>query len=535
MAILPSSGRFQCSLSLSKKHEYFNHAMTEFPEPVVPGLTDVEYRNVVNSVGEGFIVLDKNFFILDVNNETLRLNRRSRGELVGRDHWEVWPETIGTPIENAYRKVMAERVAVTCKYQLKFKRGDCWLEIRAYPVEAGMAAFFRDVTHAEQALIALQESEDRFRAALAATGVMWTNDSMGRMTGEQAGWASLTGQSQDEYQNFGWAAALHPDDAEPTITAWNAAVAERRTFEFEHRVRRHDGAWRDFAVKAVPVITDCGTVREWVGVHTDITDRKKGEEALHSTAGELALSDRRKSEFISTLAHELRNPLAPIRNGLQVLRMAPDNLTTVSRVTAVMDRQVAQMVHLIDDLLDMARISRGQIEVRRLPVDLKQIVAIAIETSQPIIEASHHDLSVDIGNTPLILLADATRIAQVISNLLNNAAKYTPPYGQIFLNAKREDDMAVITVLDTGIGIPPESMAGIFDMFSQVAEHRLHAQGGLGIGLSLVHTLVQLHGGSINAFSGGEGMGSNFVVKLPLASSETDAERSSHFDIAVAR
>ena len=509
--------------------------MTEFPEPVVPGLTDVEYRNVVNSVGEGFIVLDRNFIVLDVNNETLRLNRRSRDELVGRNHWEVWPESIGTPIENAYRKVMTERVAVTCKYQLKFKRSVCWLEIRAYPVEAGMAAFFRDVTHTEQALIALQESEDRFRAALAATGVMWTNDATGRMTGEQAGWASLTGQSQEEYQDFGWAAALHPDDAQPTITAWNAAVAERRTFEFEHRVRRHDGAWRDFAVKAVPVITECGTVREWVGVHTDITDRKKGEEALHSTAGELALSDRRKSEFISTLAHELRNPLAPIRNGLQVLRMAPDNPTTVSRVTAVMDRQVAQMVHLIDDLLDMARISRGQIEVRRLPVDLKQIVAIAIETSQPIIEAGHHDLSVDIGNTPLILLADATRIAQVISNLLNNAAKYTPPYGQICLNARREDNMAVITVLDTGIGIPPESMAGIFDMFSQVAEHRLHAQGGLGIGLSLVQTLVQLHGGTINAFSGGDGMGSSFVVKLPLASGETDAERSSHFNAADAR
>lgn len=505
----------------------------------------------------------------------------------------------------------------------------------------------------EKALVDLQESEDRFRAAMAATGVMWTNDASGKMTGEQPGWHGLTGQTQAAYQDYGWSAAIHPEDAAPTITAWNAAVAERRPFEFEHRVRRHDGIWRTCAIKAVPVIADNGLVREWVGVHTDITERrqseqalaikearirlatdviglgiwtwdphadvvtwenkriseifgvsgdfepinaalfasrflypddvplfqevvrealtgagkmyfqgriyradnsalrwvelngetyeirpgrhgvlgtviditerKKGEHALVSLADELKNTDRRKSEFIAVLAHELRNPLAPIRNGLQLLRMASDNPNTITRVAGVMERQIGQMVHLIDDLLDITRISQGQIELHRQAVDLKQIVATAVETSLPLIEAKNHDLTVDIGGDPLPLFVDTARIAQVISNLLNNAAKYTLPNGKIYLCAKQVENSAVITVLDTGIGIPSDVLGQIFQMFSQVKEHRTQAQGGLGIGLALVQTLVNLHGGTVHAFSEGAGRGSTFVVRLPIKTLENPA------------
>ena len=621
--------------------------MTELFASATVGLAELDYRSILDAIGEGFVLLDRQFTILDINAEGLRLNRRNREDLLGRTHWDVWPESLGTPIESAYHKVMRERIAVSLKYPLTVKQRVFWLDIRAYPVQDGMAVFFRDVTQAEQALQALQESEARFRAAVAATGVLWTNNAEGRMTDEQPGWSGLTGQSRAEYEGFGWAAALHPDDVEATIIAWHAAVAARHTFENEHRVRRHDGLWRTFAVRAVPVIDADGAVREWVGVHTDITERrqfeqalaikearvhlatdvagvgiwtwnpgtdavtweneriykifglandaqpvnatvfaeqflhpddvpsyqaavqntlsnaerfyfqgriyraddralrwvelhgelyqvdpgafgilgtvaditvrKKGEEILQSTADALAQADRHKSEFIVTLAHELRNPLAPIRNGLQVLRMATDNPATVARVTAVMERQVGQMVHLIDDLLDIARISRGQIELRRELIDLKQIAAVAVETSLPLIEASHHDLCVEIGEAPLMLLADPCRIAQLISNLLNNAAKYTPAHGRIHLSAVRDDDMVDITVRDTGIGIPAANLAGIFGMFTQVGEHRPHAQGGLGIGLALVRTLVQLHGGTVEASSDGPGTGSRFVVRLPLA------------------
>ena len=608
---------------------------------------NVGENNTLLPINEGFLLFDRDFVVLDANAETLRLNQCHSDKLVGHIFWEACPSFAGTLIETAYRTVMQKRSAVTFKYQFRLNTHVSWYEIRAYPVQEGMAAFYREITETETALQALQDSERRFRAATAATGVMWTNDADGRMKDEQPGWAGLTGQSRTEYENFGWAAAVHPDDAEPTVTAWNAAVAERRTFEFEHRVLRHDGVWRSFSIKAVPVVDPAGAVKEWVGVHTDITERKQneqalsiketrlrlatdvagvgiwtcnlqtdtvtwenqqiykifgmehgahplgtqqfcdrfedsddalrfqaalkkmraepthfyfqarmvrandgavrwielhgepyqndlpvrgilgtvmditerkmGEEALRATANELIHADRRKSEFIATVAHELRNPLAPIRNCLQVLRMTATNPETVARVTGVMERQVRQMVHLIEDLLDVTRISRGEIELQRELVDLKQVAAVGIETSLPLIEARRHDLSIDISEEPLMLLVDAKRIAQVISNLLNNAAKYTPEEGRICLAAKREVDTVVLSITDTGIGIPPTALMGIFDMFSQVDEHRSHAQGGLGIGLALVRKLVEMHGGTVKAFSNGSGLGSAFEVRLPAA------------------
>ncbi|GAC1414933.1 MAG: hypothetical protein NVSMB6_17170 [Burkholderiaceae bacterium] len=209
--------------------------MTELPLTSGTGLTNLDYRNVLDALGEGLILIDPIFTILDVNAELLRLAGRRREDLVGRPYWEVWPESVGTPIETAYRQVMQERVAVTVKYRLAFPHLTCWLEIRAYPVKTGIAAFLRDITLAEQALEALQESEGRFRAAVAATGVMWTNDADGKMSGEQLAWSGRTGQSRAEYEGYGWATASHPDDVQPTLTGWEAAVAQRRTFEGELR------------------------------------------------------------------------------------------------------------------------------------------------------------------------------------------------------------------------------------------------------------------------------------------------------------
>ncbi|MEO7578374.1 MAG: ATP-binding protein [Massilia sp.] len=250
---------------------------------------------------------------------------------------------------------------------------------------------------------------------------------------------------------------------------------------------------------------------------SDITERMRAETELKRLAADLAEADRRKTEFLATLAHELRNPLAPLRSGLQVLRMAGGDHATVARVQDVMERQLDHMVELVDDLLDVARITRGQIELRRVSVPLADLIHAALDTSRPLIEAKRHTLSLSLPEPALALDADPTRVTQIISNLLNNAAKYTPEHGRIALSAARDGDSALITVSDDGIGIAPDQLEAVFEMFTQVGRDGKRADGGLGIGLSLVRSLAELHGGSVSAASAGAGTGSSFSLRLPLA------------------
>jgi len=227
-------------------------------------------------------------------------------------------------------------------------------------------------------------------------------------------------------------------------------------------------------------------------------------------------ADRRKDEFLATLAHELRNPLAPIRNSLSLLRLS-GTAEPPRQVWEMMDRQVDHMVRLVDDLMEVSRITRGKIELRRSVLDLADVIAAAVETSRPLIESAHHQLSITLPPERLYVDADSVRLAQVFSNLLNNAVRYTDPGGRIGIAAQRDDGNAVITVSDTGIGIAPEALPQVFDMFVQGHARDRRAQSGLGIGLTLVRSLVEMHGGSVRARSAGADRGSEFVVRLPLA------------------
>ena len=255
---------------------------------------------------------------------------------------------------------------------------------------------------------------------------------------------------------------------------------------------------------------------------TDITERRRSEAALRRMAADLSEANRLKTEFLATLAHELRNPLAPIRSGLQFIRRSPGDLGAVSRVHDIMERQLDHLVNLVDDLLDVARITRGQVELRRERVELATILAAAVETSMPLIEAARHRFDLRLPPDSLVLDADPTRLTQVVSNLLNNAARYTPKGGNIVLAAARDGDQAVVTVSDSGIGIAPEALDEVFRMFTQVGQAQQPGSGGLGIGLSLVRSLVELHGGSVTAASAGTNAGSVFTVRLPLAAGSVD-------------
>jgi PAS domain S-box-containing protein len=266
--------------------------------------------------------------------------------------------------------------------------------------------------------------------------------------------------------------------------------------------------------------------RKVVLLFTDITERRETELELRRLADGLAEEDRRKTEFLATLAHELRNPLAPIRSGLQLMRRAGGDPAALARVQDIMDRQLDHLVHLVDDLLDVARITRGQVDLKPEWIALDDVVRAAVDTSMPLIEAARHSLDLRLPATPLTLYGDPIRLTQVVSNLINNAAKYTPRGGAIVVAVERDADQAVIVVSDNGIGIPPEALDSVFQMFTQVAHPSQRSHGGLGIGLSLVRSLVELHGGTVTAASHGIDAGSVFTVRLPLA--HKDQRRRPH-------
>jgi PAS domain S-box-containing protein len=666
----------------------------------------------------------------------------------------------------------------------------------------GMLAIIRDVTERHEAAALRKRSEERFRAAVGAVnGVLWTNNAEGKMEGEQPAWAALTGQSNAEYQGYGWAAAVHPEDAQPTLDAWSEAVAARHTYVFEHRVRRYDGQWRQFAIRAIPILNADGSVREWVGVHTDVTERRRAEDrtaflraladrlrdisdpravmaaaaeslgqhlgvgrcgygevdstssrvtvqrdwtdgTMASAAGmyqlenygdelvaelragravrvedsladtripreaasahmalggmraslvlpllkrgrfaallyvhqtstrrwtdedeavvhevaertwaaveraraESALresdrrfrlmadaapvliwiadtskaciwfnrswleftgrtmdqelgsgwmqgvhpadverylatytasfdgreafsmdyrlrrrdgehrwivnqgvplfegpggafsgyigsciditdrkraedslreADRRKDEFLATLAHELRNPLAPIRQAVRIARSPQVTEAQLRWSHDVIERQATHMSLLLGDLLDAARITEGKLELRKENVELAAIIDTAIETARPLLDARRQRLHITMPTWPVALHVDALRLAQVVANLLTNASKYSNPDESVALSASLENEGIVVRVRDSGIGIESSMLARVFDMFSQATSALDRSEGGLGIGLAIVKGIVELHGGSVEAHSAGSGKGSEFIVRLP--------------------
>lgn len=251
----------------------------------------------------------------------------------------------------------------------------------------------------------------------------------------------------------------------------------------------------------------------------NVTERVKVEEALKQ-------SDRRKDEFLATLAHELRNPLAPIRSGLEVIRRMGDDREQLEGTLDILQRQTNQIVHLVDDLLDISRISQGKIHLRKERIELKLAVDIAVESSRGSIDEAENELIVTLPAEPIYLEADLTRVAQIFLNILNNAARFSEKAGTISLVAHTTKDHAIVSIKDTGLGIPPEMLTDIFDMFGQIETPDEQGRGGLGIGLSVVKKLVEMHGGWVQAFSSGLGKGSEFVVTLPLATEQSEAKAS---------
>ncbi len=317
-----------------------------------------------------------------------------------------------------------------------------------------------------------------------------------------------------------------PEDRDRIINEFLPAVLENGMGTTDVRFRHFKTGATLWMVYNVTVLFDeQDRPIGFATISQDITDRRHLEENLRHLAADLSEAGRRKDEFLATLAHELRNPLAPIRNGLQIMRRAGNDTEAAERVRTMMERQLNQMVRLVDDLLDVSRISHGKVALRRERVELATIIEQAVEASRPGIELARHQLTVALPPQPVYLHADPVRLVQIFSNLLNNASKYSETAGQIVVSAEQQQQQVAISVKDTGIGISAEMLPQVFGLFTQVhgALERVSGgnaaseTGGLGIGLTLVKQLVEMHGGTVSAFSEGLGQGSEFVIRLPVA------------------
>jgi PAS domain S-box-containing protein len=396
-----------------------------------------------------------------------------------------------------------------------------WIETRAHVFQDDNGQPIRimgvnmEITDRKRAEEALRASEQRWRTMADSLPILvWTDLPNGQCDWLSSQWGAYTGIPESELLGLRWLdTVLHPDDRERTLACWTTACADEGDYDLEYRIRRYDGEYHWFKTRGVPIRNEQGHIVYWFGTCSDIEEHKRIEGALRD-------ADRRKDEFLATLAHELRNPLAPIRNSLQILKMPGVDSAIAEQTKEMMERQVHHLVRLVDDLMDVSRVMRGRIDLRKEQVELATVVARAVETIKPLIEDRAHYLDVSMSNEPLLLNVDPVRMSQVIGNLLANAAKYTEVGGHIWVQSERVDGQAVLKVRDDGIGIAPNVLPHVFELFVQGEHAATKSQGGLGIGLTLVKNLVEMHGGTVEAISAGLGCGCEFVIKVPVAAIE---------------
>ncbi len=482
-------------------------------------------RITLASIGDGVISTDAEGRVTFLNGVAETLTGWTQAEAMGRplpDVFQIVNEATRQPVENpALRTLREGMITGLANHTILIHRDGTERPIddSAAPMRdeggvlLGAVLVFRDVTERRRA--------EEVRAQLAAI-VESSEDAIisktldGVIRSWNGGAAHLLGYTAAEAVGQPITLIVPPEYIDEERSILDRLRRGERVEHFETVRVTKDGRRIDVSLTISPLRDGAGRITGASKVARDITQRKRVEEERRE-------ADRRKDEFLAMLAHELRNPLAPLRNGIQVMRLAAGNPSAVAQARGMMERQLGHMVRLIDDLLDISRINRNKMELRRARVLLADVISSAVETARPLIDANGHTLAVSLPPEPIFLDADLTRLSQVFGNLLTNSAKYTERGGRIWLTAERRGENVFVSVRDNGIGIPAESLGSIFDMFSQVDRSLERSTGGLGIGLALVKGLSEMHGGTVTAESGGPGRGSTFTVKLPGVSDRQDA------------
>jgi two-component system CheB/CheR fusion protein len=480
-------------------------------------------RLILDNAPVFIYLVDERGRFLSVNRGWLEQIGIDSSSVIGRALGEVFPPAVAAqfaqnnacvlradgPLE--FEETQAGRTYLSVKVPVRDAAG------RAFAV-CGMSV---DITDRKRSEAALRESEDRFRSFTDSLPlIVWVHDADGAQEFVNRTFCEFFGVSREEMRAGRWQMLMHPEDGEAYSAAFFEAVRDRRPFHGEVRVRRHDGEWRWIESWGRPRFSPSGEFLGFVGTSADITERKRAERKVRESEAALREADRKKDEFLAVLAHELRNPLAPIRNAVHIMRAPGMGQAELAEARDVIDRQVKQLVRLVDDLLDISRITVGRMALQQAVLDLRAVADDALLMSGPLLDEAEHDVTVHLPPQPVWVRGDGVRLAQVISNLLNNAARYTPRGGSVSLRVTEEGADALVLVEDTGVGLSPGVLERIFEPFVQAEGGASRAAGGLGIGLALSRSLTQLHGGTIKATSPGPGHGSCFVVRLPSAQQE---------------
>jgi len=490
------------------------------------------FRVTLRSIGDAVITTDIQGHVTYLNEVAESLTGWPLKEALGKPLESVFHivnEVTRQPVESPATRALREGIVVGLANHTVLINKDgveCPIDDSAAPIQdeqghvSGCVLIFRDVT--AQRLVERNKASQLLTARVLASIVECSNDAIisksldGMIQSWNAAAERLFGFTADEAVGRHISLVIPPERMPEEEAIIASLRAGKRIEHFETERVRSDGNRIVVSLTISPIKDEAGNVIGASKIVRDVTERKRLEDDLRGLAADLSENDRRKNEFLATLAHELRNPLAPMSNMLEVVKRANGDGEILKRAHETIERQLGQMIRLVDDLLDLNRITHDRLELRRSEVELSSVIQQAVEVARPLVDAAGHKLSIELPDEPIYLHADRTRLAQVFGNLLNNSSKYTKARGSISLKARRVDDEIVVTVKDTGAGIPPDKLSSIFEMFMQVDSTSDRSQGGLGIGLTLVKRLVQMHGGAIEAMSDGEGTGSEFTVRLPI-------------------
>lgn len=485
--------------------------------------SNAKIRDVLESITDGFLALDEGWNFEYANSAAEKILGRSKEQIVGKTIWQDFPILLGSEVEANLRRVAADRTPT--HFDIFYSPLNAWFEFNAYPSrEKGIAVYLNDISErkrSEEAIKrseqALRNSEARFRTALQTmSDLVWTNNSTGQMTGEQSGWAGFTGQSFDQYQGYGWAKAVHPDDAQPTIDEWSRSVAAQCQFVFEHRVRRFDGVYRLFSIRALPARSEDGTIREWVGVHTDITDRRAAEAEISNTNALLRRSNADLEQFAYAASHDLQEPLRMVSIYSQMLKKKYEGKIDAEADTFIQFAVdgARQMDLLLRDLLAYSQATSEVVKEPGTGVSAAKALQKALANLNAAIEEC--GTRITHGDLPVVFMAEV-HLVQLFQNLVSNAMKYRGaqiPF--IHVGCRKERSEWVFSVQDNGMGIEEQYLKQVFGVFK-----RLHGKQypGTGIGLAICQRIVDRYGGRIWVESE-LGRGSNFLFTAPVGVSK---------------
>lgn len=483
---------------------------------------------VLASIGDGVIVLDLDERVVEINRVAESLTGWESAEAIGRPLGEiarfVGEMTFRTAEQPIFDPLTSSSVIAPIEPSMMLTRDhrEIAVDVRRTAIRddsgqvTGYAVAIRDETERRGVERTLRESEANFRdLADNISQFAWMADETGYLFWYNQRWFDYTGTTLDEMKGWGWRAVHHPDHVDRVTQKYRQHIESGEPWEDTFPLRSRDGDYCWFLSRARPVRDESGRIVRWFGTNTDVTDQRRLDEALRQ-------ADQRKDEYVAMLAHELRNPLAAIRSTIDALRLTSGDPSVLATSTDDLTRQVGQVVHLIDDLLDVSRIGHGKINLQRRVVSLREVAITTLAIAQPLIDAQKHKLTTALPEEQVWLDADPVRLAQALSNVLINAAKYTDSGGHISFRGNVYGTDLILRVKDNGVGLDAAALGLIFEPFHQIRTTIDRAQGGLGLGLTLVKHLIEQHGGTVSAHSDGIGRGSEFLIRLPVATAAGD-------------